>query len=83
MLDEIRLKPCRRCGGLPVVLVQPGWPMPRVCVICTVCSEAGTVFHFAKDGPTWYQGWDRVLVPDLATARRQAAADWNEGDGSS
>jgi len=80
--DDIRLIPCSRCGGQPVVMIRPGWPHPSLRVICSDCGQAGPQIYYAPEGPTWYLGIDRVLLPGLARARREAAACWNQEGGS-
>ena len=77
-MTEVRLKPCRRCGGLPVVLVMRQCLEANVRVQCSACRETGAVVAFAV------RRAQRELLPDLDTARRHAAAlwnDWGESDG--
>ena len=78
MSDDIRLRPCPMCGGLPVVLVQPFFPRPALRVECSGCGLSGPWIYFDGNG-TLYQLAERMMLPDLARARRQAAAAWNEG----
>ena len=75
MSDDIRLRPCPRCGGLPVVLVRPFFPRPALRVECSDCGLAGPWIYFDGKGPIW-QGTEKLL-PGLGKARRQAAKDWN------
>lgn len=76
-MDDIRLKPCPRCDGLPVVLVRPFFPRPALRVECSGCGLSGPWIYFDGKGPIW-QGAEKLL-PGLGKARRQAAAAWNEG----
>lgn len=76
-MDDIRLKPCPRCDGLPVVLVRPFFPRPALRVECSGCGLSGPWIYFDGKGPIW-QGTEKLL-PGLGKARRQAAAAWNEG----
>ena len=75
--DEIRLNLCPKCPGQPVVLIMPNWPYPMVGVVCSKCGHAGPKIYFTNED-TIFHGQDRVMLPGLATARRQAAAAWNE-----
>ena len=68
---DIRLLPCPKCGGLPVVLIRPHAFESTVHIECSACGIAGPRLAFASRRAL------RELLPDLATARRQAAADWN------
>lgn len=85
MLDEIRLKPCRRCGGLPVVLIRPSWPYPVLRIVCSSCGRQGPQIYYCPEGDKHFQGlsaYEKNLLPGLAKARRQAAAAWNERTGA-
>lgn len=80
-MDEIKLIPCVKCGGLPVEMIQPGWPYPTVRVVCSVCGQRGPIVYYAQKD-VLYSGQDlynRYLLPGLPRARREAAAAWNEG----
>ena len=68
---DIRLLPCPKCGGLPVVLIRPHVFESTVHIECSACGIGGPQIAFANRMEL------RELLPDLATARRQAAADWN------
>ena len=76
-MDDIRLQPCPRCTGLPVVLVRPFFPRPALRVECSSCGLAGPWIYFDGKGAIW-QGTEKLL-PGLGKARRQAAAAWNDG----
>lgn len=76
--DEIRLIPCPKCGGQPVVLIVPSWQYGRLRVECSVCGHKGPTIDFDPSGAL-YQGIERRLLPGLGKARRDAAAAWNEG----
>lgn len=81
-MDDIRLIPCPSCGGLPVVLIRPAWPYPVIRVVCSACSCQGPMVYYSPEGDRVFSGqglYERNLLPGLATARRQAAAAWNEG----
>ena len=70
--NEVRLIPCPMCGGTPLMLIM------RQCmdnVLSVQCTECGL-----RTGGIYFAGRrsQRELLPDLATARRQAAAAWNE-----
>lgn len=77
--SEIRLTPCRRCGGRPVMILQPGFPADTVRVECTGCCLSTPAIFYAPHGGVAGYGANRILLPSLWTARRQAAAAWNEG----
>lgn len=71
-MDEIRLLPCPFCGGQPIMLVTMEYLDRIVKIHCSRCgaSGSGLVFdHWRTPGSG---------LPDLQTARRQAAAAWNE-----
>lgn len=76
-MDDIRLIPCPRCGGLPVVMIRPFFPRPALRVECSVCGSGGPWIYFDGKGPGFLIA--EKLLPGLAAARRQAAAAWNEG----
>lgn len=76
-MDEIRLCPCPKCGGLPVVLIRPYVLRPALRIECSACGNGGPWIYFDGKG-TLYQLAERMMLPDLARARRQAAAAWNE-----
>ena len=76
-MDEIRLQPCLRCAGQPVVLILPGWPYARIRVECCACGQRGPTVYFDAGGAI-YQGTEQLL-PGLAKARREAAMLWNNG----
>ena len=80
-MDDIRLIPCPSCGGLPVVLIRPAWPYPVVRVVCSACGRQGPMVYYSPEGDRMYLAVDAILLPGLATARRQAAAAWNEEAG--
>lgn len=72
---NITLRPCPMCGSQPVMQIM------RQCfdnVVYVQCSSCG-----AGSGGVFFAGRrvQRDLLPDLATARRQAAALWN-GEGN-
>lgn len=71
-MDDIRLKPCPFCGGQPMMLVTMDCLDRIVKIHCSRCgaSSSGLAFdHWRTLGSG---------LPDLATARRHAAAAWNE-----
>lgn len=68
---------CQKCGGVPIELIEPGWPYPMVCVACRDCGHAGPKIYFAQENANYHSA-EHQLLPDLAGARRQAAAAWNE-----
>lgn len=68
---DIRLLPCPKCGGLPMVLIRHHGIEATVHIECSACGIGGPQLAFAS------RRAQRELLPDLATARRQAAADWN------
>lgn len=80
-MDDIKLQPCPRCGGQPVVLILPGWPYARIRVECCACGRQGPTVYFDPEGAL-YQGIEQLLLPGLGRARREASACWNQ-DGSS
>ena len=75
-MDEIRLIPCPKCGGLPVVLIRPFVLRPALRIECSVCGNGGPWIYFDGKGAL-YQLAERMMLPDLVKARRLAAADWN------
>ena len=81
-MDEIKLIPCCKCGGQPIVLIRPQWPYPMVSVECSTCGRRSPIVYFCPSGNTWIQGLERILLPGLARARREAAACWNQENGS-
>lgn len=80
-MDEIKLVPCPRCAGQPVVLILPGWPYARIRVECCACGRQGPTVYFDPGGAL-YQGIEQQLMPDLTKARKEAAACWNLGESS-
>ena len=70
-MDEIRLKPCPRCGGQPIVLVWPSWPYPALRVECDGCKLTGPWIYFDPKQ-------QEAHLPGLNKARGQAAAHWND-----
>lgn len=71
MPDGITLLPCPKCGGVPLVLIQREALESNLRIECTVCKLSGPALAFAS------RRAQRELLPDLATARSQAADDWN------
>lgn len=69
MPDDISLMPCPMCGGIPVVLVEPRVIDHTLRITCSECGITTGGFAFSDR---------QQLLPDLATARRQAARYWNE-----
>ena len=51
MTDDIRLRPCPRCGGQPIVLVWPSWPYPALRVECDGCKLTGPWIYFDNKAP--------------------------------
>lgn len=80
-MDEIKLQPCPRCAGQPVVLILPGWPYARIRVECCACGRQGPTVYFDPGGAL-YQGIEKQLMPGLGKARKEAAACWNLGESS-
>lgn len=80
-MDDIRLRPCPRCGGLPVVLIRPFILRPALRIECSACGHGGPWIYFDGKAPL-SQLAESVFLPDLAKARRHAAADWNEEAGN-
>lgn len=78
MSDDIRLRPCPVCEGLPVVLVRPFYPRPALRVECTKCAYAGPWIYFNGRHPI-IRAFEDIFLPGLARAREEAAACWNEG----
>lgn len=78
-MDDVKLQPCARCSGQPVVLILPLWPHPALRVECPACGMRGTTIYFDEEAPI-FQGTKKML-PGLGKARRQAAAAWNEEAG--
>lgn len=76
--SNIVLKPCPRCGGQAVMKILPSWPHDMLWVECSVCDRAGPTVYFYRGAPTSAQGIERLLLPGLARARREAAACWNQ-----
>lgn len=73
-MEEIRIKPCRRCGAQPLVLV--GMAVLRGGELRIECQQCGL------SGPRWAfntAGRDDPLpiLPPLEVVRRQAIASWN------
>lgn len=79
-MDDIRLEPCPACGGQAVMIIQPGWPHPRIRVDCLACGRQGPTVYYAQEDML-HHGLDFVLLPGLARARREAAALWSEVGG--
>lgn len=78
---DISLRACPICGGRPVVLVMSQCAENVVMIQCSGCgiTTGGVMWRSGKGAPVAR----RDLLPDLATARRQAAAAWNgEGVGA-
>ena len=76
MSKEIAIRPCRFCGGQPVILIMRQVLEANLRIQCSECKETGTVFAFAT------RRAQRDLLPGLAEARRQAVEQWNDwGDG--
>ena len=75
-MEEIRIKPCRRCGAQPLVLV--GMAVLRGGELRIECQQCGL------SGPRWAfstaDGYDPLpILPPLEVVRRQAVASWNLG----
>lgn len=70
---DIRLLPCPRCGGLPVVMVRNRVLESTVHIECSACGLGSPQLAFAS------RRAQRELLPDLAKARRQIADHWNMG----
>lgn len=78
-MTDIRLRGCPRCGGQPIALIMRQCGENVVMIQCTKCgSTSGGVLFAGKVAACMGR---RDLLPDLATARRQAAAAWNGGEG--
>ena len=78
---DIALRVCPFCGGRPVVLVMNQAMENVVMIQCSSCgtTTGGVMWRSGKGAPVAR----RDFLPDLATARRQAAAAWNgEGVGA-
>ncbi|MBQ8200881.1 MAG: hypothetical protein IJZ74_03835 [Clostridia bacterium] len=75
-MDDIRLIPCPSCGGQPVVLITPAWPLPVLQIACSCCPRRGPENIFKPEGD---RAFDCELLPGLAEVRRRAADAWNEG----
>lgn len=75
-MDEIKLQPCPRCAGRPVLLILPGWPYARLRVECCACGRQGATVYF-DTGAELQRGVERLLLPGLGKARKEAAACWN------
>ena len=71
MPDGMKLLPCPKLGGVHIALIQWLAFDSDVRIECTVCKLSGPAIVFAS------RRAQRGLLPDLATARRQAADDWN------
>ena len=68
-----------------MVMILPGFPHPRLKVVCSACGKEGPTVYYAPEGDRQYLGqsaFDRILLPGLARARREAAACWNQESGS-
>lgn len=76
-VNDIRLRVCPFCGGQPIVLVMRQVFDSTVMIQCSQCgvTTGGVMFRSMKSAAMAR----RDLLPDLATARRQAAAAWNGG----
>jgi len=68
---DVKLLPCPKCGGQPVVLVQHHGIEATVRIECSACRLSGPAIAYAS------RRAQRELLPDLQTARLQAADDWN------
>jgi len=73
--ENIKLKPCPMCGGLPMMLVMRQCMDSVVSIQCSACGTSSGGVMFAN------RRAQRELLPDLATARRQVARAWNERTG--
>lgn len=74
-MENVQLRACPLCGGRPVVLVMQQCLENVVMIQCSSCGvTTGGVMWRSGKGPVIGR---RDLLPDLATARRQAAAVWN------
>ena len=76
---DISLRACPICGGRPVVLVMSQLTDNVVMIQCSSCgiTTGGVMWRSGNGAPVAR----RDLLPDLAQARRQAAAVWN-GEGA-
>lgn len=74
-MDDIRLKPCPMCSGMPMLLVIRQGTECLVSIECNVCglSTRGVVFAGRMANAE-----QRKLLPPLRLARRQVVAAWNE-----
>ena len=75
---DIALRVCPFCGGRPVVLVMAQAMENVVMIQCSSCgvTTGGVMWRSGKGAPVARPD----ILPDLAQARRQAAAAWN-GEG--
>lgn len=80
--DNIRLKPCPHCGGLPLMLVMRQAFESVVNIQCSKCGVGTCGVIFANRRMMAEAAGRRDMLPDLATARRQVAAAWNERTGA-
>lgn len=78
-MTEIRLRACPRCGGQPVALIMRQCGQNVVMIQCSKCGSTSGGVLFTS-GKVAARSVRRDLLPDLAIARRQAAAAWNGGD---
>ena len=69
--ERIRLLPCPKCGGVPLMLVMRHCLEADVRIECSCCKLSGPAVAFAS------RRAQKELLPDLETARIQAADDWN------
>lgn len=74
-MDDIKIKPCPMCGGMPILLVIRQAMDCTVNVECSNCGLQSLGVVFAGRMATTEQ---RKLLPPLRSARRQVIAAWNE-----
>ena len=83
-MADVRLKPCPRCGGLPVALVEASGGEYSVRVECSWCHVGTQRIIYARARPLFTR--DKLvelrLRQDLADARTRAAAIWNRRSGA-
>ena len=77
-MDDVKLLPCAKCSGQPVVLIRPDWPHPSLHIECQECGYKSPTVYFRTETNPCYFALESLMLPDLARAREQAAACWNE-----
>lgn len=81
-IGDIRLLPCPHCGGQPMMLVMRQYMESVVNIQCSKCGVGTCGVIFANRRMMAEASGRRDMLPDLATARRQVAAAWNERTGA-